>query len=217
MGVTGHAEALVDLLGLVQPRRHSEILWSMTPDEVERQVETLDLINTELSASHDRQFDALDKIDAKVVVIVGYVAAAGVFLATRHAQPVLEGLAYLAFLVALGFGVRAYAIRNYKDIDPVALVLKYSPVTRAQTLAALAAKRARNFSYNQKLHKAKADNWTRCLIALLTGTVLMVAAILVQTYDHGHARESARTARSQVAGPARCHAAGPGPNSTQLH
>jgi hypothetical protein len=189
----------------------------MTPDEVEQQVETLDLINTELSASHDRQFDALDKIDAKVVVIIGYVVAAGVFLATRQAQPILEGFAYAAFLVALGFGVKAYAIRNYKDIDPVALVLKYPPMTRAQTLAALGAKRARNFGHNQKLHKAKADNWTRCLIALLAGSVLMVAAILVHTYDHDHAPESARTAGPGVVGPDSSHAAGPGSDPAQLH
>jgi hypothetical protein len=59
----------------------------MKPDEVERQAETLVLINSGLAARLDRQADSLAKIDNKAVVVIGYALAAATFLATRRAQP----------------------------------------------------------------------------------------------------------------------------------
>src|SRR6266496_5785751 len=55
----------------------------MTPDELERQAETLAFINSELVCRLDRQSDSLAKIDNKAVLVVGYALAAASFLATR--------------------------------------------------------------------------------------------------------------------------------------
>src|SRR5258708_37515786 len=72
----------------------------VTPKEPEPQAETLDLINSEISASLARQSDSGKNIDTKAVVLVGYAVAAAAFLATRHAQPVLAALAYIAYAAA---------------------------------------------------------------------------------------------------------------------
>jgi len=177
----------------------------MTPDELGIQTDTLELLNSELAGSHDRQSDALGKIDNKAVVIVGYTFIAASFLATRHAQPVLTGLAFVAYAFAAAFGVAAYAVRDYMDVDPVQLFLKYPPESKAQTLAALGAKRAKNYAHNQELNRKKAKSWLISLTALVAGTSLMVAAILVQTYQHDHTRQPARPrpAVHEPAGPHR--------------
>lgn len=64
----------------------SQIVSEVTPDQLEHHTETLDLINTEVSASLARQFDAGSSIDTKAAILVGYAAAASSFLATRRAQ-----------------------------------------------------------------------------------------------------------------------------------
>lgn len=158
----------------------------MTPDEVLQNAETLELISNELASSHDRQSGALDKIDNKAVLLVGYALAAGSFLATRSAQPVLAGLAYAAYAVAALFGISAYAIRGYQDIDPRPLYKKYAGKSKAETLAALGAMRVKRYEFNNGLLKKKARQWSRSLAAVIFGTVLMIAAIEVQTYQHDH-------------------------------
>ena len=52
----------------------------VTPKEPEPQAETLDLINSEISASLARQSDSGKNIDTKAVVLVGYAVAAAAFL-----------------------------------------------------------------------------------------------------------------------------------------
>jgi len=175
----------------------------MSPEELGIQTDTLELLNAEMAGSHDRQSDALGKIDNKAIVLVGYTLVAASFLATRHAQPVLAVLAYAAYATAAAFGVSAYAIGEYLDVDPVQLFLKYAPESKAQTLAALGAKRARNYALNQELNRKKAKRWLIGLFALVAGTSLMVAAILVQTYQHDHTRQPVRS------GPAVHEPAGP--------
>src|SRR5260370_17645936 len=78
-------------------RGQSRTMREVTPKEPEPQAETLDLINSEISASLARQSDSGKNIDTKAVVLVGYAVAAAAFLATRHAQPVLAALAYIAY------------------------------------------------------------------------------------------------------------------------
>src|SRR5258708_10263967 len=75
----------------------------VTPKEPEPQAETLDLINSEISASLARQSDSGKNIDTKAVVLVGYAVAAAAFLATTHAQPVLAALAYIPYSAAASF------------------------------------------------------------------------------------------------------------------
>ena len=158
----------------------------MTPDEAEPEAETLALINSELAGRLDRQADSLAKIDNKAVVVIGYALAAATFLATRHAQPALAAFAYAAFAVAVGFGIMVVAVRNYQDIEPRPLFTGYAPRSRPAALAALAATRVKHFEFNRGRLNAKAWQWWTSLTALVVGTMLMVAAILVQTYGHGH-------------------------------
>src|SRR5260370_23859260 len=100
-------------------RGQSRTMREVTPKEPEPQAETLDLINSEISASLARQSDSGKNIDTKAVVLVGYAVAAAAFLATRHAQPVLAALAYIAYAAAGSFGIWAYPIPPYHDVpDP---------------------------------------------------------------------------------------------------
>ncbi len=168
----------------------------MTPDEVERQAETLALINSELAGRLDRQADSLAKIDNKAVVVIGYALAAVTFLATRLAQPALAASAYAAFAVAVGFGIMVVAVRNYQDIEPRPLFTGYAPRSRAATLAAMAAKRVKHFEFNRDRLNTKAWQWWTSLTALVIGTMLMVAALLVQTYQHDHIGRPGRPAGS---------------------
>jgi hypothetical protein len=179
----------------------------MTPDDLDKHVDTFELINAEMAGSHDRQSDALDKVDGKVVVLIGYVVGAGAFLATRHAQPVLEVLAYVAFIVALGFGVAAWRVRGHEDIDPATLFMKYAPLSKAQTLVALAIRRKEHWQFNERLLAQKANYWTVCVSALLAGAALMIIAIVVQTYDHDHTTR--QRPRPAATSPARCIPAEP--------
>jgi hypothetical protein len=50
----------------------------MTEDDLEGQTGTLKIVNAELAARLDRQFDSAAKIDNKAVVLVGYTVAASV-------------------------------------------------------------------------------------------------------------------------------------------
>jgi hypothetical protein len=157
----------------------------MTPEELEHQGGTLALISSELAGLLDRQSSALDNIDNKATAMIGYALVAATFLATRHAQPVLAGLAYAAFAAALGFGIAAMAIRNYDDLVPRVL-LQYTTLSPGETRAALVANEVKTFESTLKKQKSKAAHWRNSLIALVFGTLFMVAGILVQTYGHDH-------------------------------
>lgn len=147
-------------------------------DELTRQAETLDLINTEITASLTRQSDARTSIDSKAVVLVGYTGAVAGFLATRHPQLALAVLAYVAFAAAAAFGIWAYAIRYHEDVPaPRELFNEYWKKPKADALAALAATRAEVFESNAGLEKLKAMRWRLSLISLVVGMVLMVFAI----------------------------------------
>src|SRR5258708_10562218 len=89
-------------------RGQSRTMSEVTPKEPEPQAETLDLINSEISASLARQSDSGKNIDTKAVVLVGYAVAAAAFLATRHAQPVLAPLAYIAYAAPGPVRARAF-------------------------------------------------------------------------------------------------------------
>jgi|SRR5579875_757559 uncharacterized membrane protein (UPF0136 family) len=156
----------------------------MTPEELNRQAETLDLINREIAARLDRQSDSIAKIDTKAGLVIGYAIAAASFLATRHAEPILTGLAFASYAIAAGVGIAALAVWNYQDIEPEPLV-SYAGVSHASALAPLISRRVRVFGINAARQRRKAVQWWISLAALVLGAALMVAAILVQTYQHG--------------------------------
>ena len=154
----------------------------VTPDELEHHAETLDLINTEVAASLARQFDAGASIDTKAAILVGYAAAASSFLATRHAEPVLAALAYVAYGVAAAFGLWAYAVRLYQDVpDPRQLFNRYLARPKVQVLAAVAATRVQAFENNALKQARKARRWWASVASLAIGVVLMILA-MTSTY-----------------------------------
>lgn len=160
----------------------------MTPEELEKHTETLDLINKEIGSRLDRQTDSTAKIDTKAGLVIGYTIAAASFLATRHAQPVLAVLAFIAYAMAISLGIASLAVWNYQDIKPRALVA-YANTSPAAALAPLISRRVKIFETNDSRQRRKAVQWWISLAALLLGAVLMVAAILVQTYAHGRAEQ----------------------------
>src|SRR5579859_7259386 len=157
----------------------------MTPEGLEDHAETLELVNAELAARLDRQADSTAKIDTKALALAGYAVVAASFLATQHPQPVLAGLAYAAYVVALGLSVFAYAIGSHRDVpNPRRLLNGYALRPKPQVLVALAAERVKAFEANAGRHKRKASLWRASLIALAIGVTLMVVSIVVHTDHH---------------------------------
>jgi hypothetical protein len=169
-------------------------------EEVTLNAETLELINSELTARLARQAGSSDKIDTKAVVLVGYVIAAVSFLATQHPEPILAGLAYAAYAVAAALGVSAYAVRSYGDVpDPRGLFNGYVVLPRSRALAALAAVRVKAFEGNASTLRRKAGLWWFSVVTLLAGVILMVISIVVHNDGHGGAARPQPRAVAAVA------------------
>ncbi len=150
----------------------------ITPNQLERHAETLELINSEVAASLARLSDSTTRVDTKAIALVGYAGAASSFLATRHAQPVITILAYIAFGMAAGFGIWAYGLRSYQLApNPRWLFNEYWERSRAQVLGAMAATRVEVFESNARRHLRKVRIWWLSLASLATGMTLMIFAL----------------------------------------
>ena len=160
----------------------------------ELQADTLELINTELANRLSRQTAARRQVDTKAALLVGYVAAASSFLATRHSQPVLTWLAFAAYAIAAGLGIGAYAVGTYQDVpDPRRLFNQYALQPKSAALAALAARRVKAFESNEPKQRRKAKLWQASVAALMTGVVLMFAALYVHTDSHDRSAQQGRS------------------------
>jgi hypothetical protein len=177
---------------------------------VEDQIETLDLVNTELVGRLVRQGASGSQIDTKAALLAAVAATGAQFLATReHLDILLATLAYAAYAGAFLAAVFAYALTRYQDVpDPRGLVRECAHRTRAETLAYLVATRVRVFERNVKRHRRKVLLWWVSVIALGFGLALSAAAI-VQT-DHHDGRSPGR-----AAGPST--GAGPHADGGRLH
>lgn len=143
-----------------------------------RRAETLELINAEITSSLARQKASSDRIDTKSVSLVGYAGAASTFLATRHFQPVLGGIAFGAFAAAAVAGMLAYSIGMYQDVpEPRQLFTRYRSGPKTTALAALAATRVQAFESNGRKHARKARRWWISLFFLGAGMTLMILAL----------------------------------------
>jgi dienelactone hydrolase len=138
----------------------------------------LELINTEITASLDRQADASQNIDNKAVLLVGYAGAAAAFLATRHSQHVLGALAFAGYAISAATGTLAYAVRTRQDVPtPRRLFTAYHDKPEADILTALAATRVQAFEKNARKHHRKVLLWWLSLASLASGMILMIAAL----------------------------------------
>ena len=159
-----------------------------TPGPVQEPiVETLELINAEITASLARQSESGARIDTKAIVVVGYAAAAASFLVTRHAQPVLAAFTYAAYAAAAGLGIWSYAIRSYEDVPtPRSLFNAYWDRARTDVLAALAAARVPAFETNAVKHGRKARLWLVSLLTLMAGVALMLLSLAFAAHTGAH-------------------------------
>lgn len=160
----------------------------MNPEEVERQRDTLDLINTEITSSLASLYDTSARIDTKAVILVGYAGAAATFLATWHSNVnlILAILAYIAYSAAAACGVGVFAVSQFKIVpNPQELFEGYSRKSKAQTLFNLAATKGDAFKTNVSRNAMKARLWWASLLALTCGVPLMLASIIVHNGHHG--------------------------------
>jgi FlaG/FlaF family flagellin (archaellin) len=173
---------------------------AVTPQELEEQADTLELINTELAARLERQSDSDGKIDTKALALAGYAVAAASFLATQHPQVVLASLAFVFDACAAGLATCAYALGAYRDVPaPRALFTRYAGQSKPATLAALAAERVRAFESNHQKHERKTRFWRASLVSLAIAVTLMVASVVVQTGQHGTTAKPGRSGSQPTA------------------
>lgn len=153
----------------------------MTPEELQAQLETVDLINTEVTAVLGQQSDDAAKIEARAIVLVGYAGALSAFLATRHPQVVLGALAYTAYAGAAAFGIVSFMLApGWKlQIAPRHLFTKYLERSKADTLAALAATRVEMYEANIPRLRVKSRYTLLSLSCLVVGVGLMVSSIII--------------------------------------
>jgi hypothetical protein len=170
---------------------------TMTQQELDAQVQTLELINNEMAARLARQSDSIGKVDTKAVVVVGFVATAAQFLAAHKPQPILAGIAFAAYAVALVAGVLAFRVAEYKDLEADRLLEDNARRTKAQALMQLAATRSGIFVENRAQLNRKGTCWTVSLCAVSVGLVLSTVALGVHTGDHERSTE--RGSRSGTA------------------
>jgi hypothetical protein len=151
--------------------------------------DNLELINSELAGRLDRLGDSGTKVDTKVVFLLGFIATAVQFLASRSPAPVLGGLAYAAYAAAFGLGVPALALTYYRDLDPRTLLDEYASRRRGETLLDLCALRVNAYEANLERHRHKSRWWWRSFIATIVAVILSVAAIV---HTGGHDNAAAR-------------------------
>ncbi|MGH3408368.1 MAG: hypothetical protein ACRDRJ_38630 [Streptosporangiaceae bacterium] len=161
----------------------------MAAEDLEGQIETLTFLNNQISGRMDRQSESLDRIDTKAALVIGYAGAAVTFLATRHPQPTLAGLAYVGYGIAAAFGLAALFVRSYRYLDPRALLDEHAGSAMAVALAEVAATSVIMFETNDRQQGRKVRHWKLSVVALLAATALLVSAILLQTDSHDQAHQ----------------------------
>lgn len=144
----------------------------------------LELLSSELAGRLARQEDANGKVDTKVAFLLGLIATATQFLASRHPQPVLGALAFAGYALAFGLGVPALVIRPFRELEPRALYDSYGLKSKPETLLMLCAVRVNNYEKNNATHEAKSKWWWRSFIVTIVALVVSVGAI-VDAGSHG--------------------------------
>ncbi|WP_246618575.1 hypothetical protein [Streptomyces javensis] len=167
---------------------------TMTPQELEDQKETLELINSELAARLARQSESGAKVDTKAVFLVGFAGTGAQFLASRSFEPFTGTAAFAAYAVAVGFGISVFNLAEYEDIKPRHVLDTYARSEKGATLGALAGTRVGMFEKNARLHQRKTKRWTVALAAVAAGIVLSTVSLVLHTGDHDrHTEPGERT------------------------
>lgn len=154
------------------------------PSDEQLQTETLDLINTEVTTNLAQQDDVSARFESKALALVGYAGALSAFLATRHAQPVLATVAYVAYGLAAGFGIVVFMVGpGLKSFSaPRRLFNNYAQRSKTATLAALSATRVQLYEANIPELRKKYIYLITSLMFLVIGVPFMVASLLTVTH-----------------------------------
>ncbi|MFC4469295.1 hypothetical protein ACFPH6_33085 [Streptomyces xiangluensis] len=78
---------------------------TMTPQELQDQEQTLELINSELAARLARQSESGAKVDTKAIFLVGFAATP---LSLPELRAVHRRRSFTAYAVAIGFGIAVF-------------------------------------------------------------------------------------------------------------
>jgi hypothetical protein len=147
----------------------------------ESNVETLTLINTEVSGRLARQDAAGSQIDTKAAFLAGIAAAATQFLAGRKDPVPVAVFAYWAYVFyAASFlcAVGAYALARYQDVpEPCDFIDEFALAPKALALANLVATKSETFEQNKRKFRRKVWFWWSGVGTLAMGLLLSGIAI----------------------------------------
>lgn len=174
---------------------------TMTPQELEDKKETLELINSELAARLARQSESGAKVDTKAIFLVGFAATAAQFLASRSFEPYTGAAAFVAYAVAIAFGISVFNLAEYEDIKPREVLDTYGRSLKGATLGALAATRVGMFEKNDRLHQRKTKRWTVALAAVAAGICLSTVSLVLHTGGHDKRTEPGEPVPASPASP----------------
>lgn len=124
-------------------------------------------------------------MDTKAVFLVGFAATAAQFLASRGFELITGTAAFVAYALAVGFGIWVFNLAEYEDIKPRDVLDTYAGREKGATLGALAGTRVRMFEKNARLHQRKTERWTVALVAVAVGIVLSTVSLVLHTGGHG--------------------------------
>ncbi|MFE5143941.1 hypothetical protein ACFRDV_41050 [Streptomyces fagopyri] len=172
---------------------------TMTPQELQDQEKTLELINSELAARLARQAESGAKVDTKAVFLVGFAATGAQFLAARSFETFTGAAAFTAYAVAIGFGISVFNLAAYEDLKPRETLDTYARSTKGATLGALAGTRVGFFEKNDALHRRKTKRWTVSLGAVVAGIFLSSVSLVLHTDGHDKRTEPGEPAPSASA------------------
>ncbi|MFJ3481505.1 hypothetical protein [Streptomyces microflavus] len=171
----------------------------MTPQELQEQEVTLEVINSELAARLARQAESGAKVDTKAIFLVGFAATAVQFLATRNFELFTGIAAFTAYAIAIGFGIAVFNLASYEDLKPRETLETYARATKGATLGALAGTRVGFFEKNDQLHQRKTKRWTVALTAVASGILLSTVSLVLHTDGHDKRTEPGKPAPASSA------------------
>lgn len=174
----------------------------MTPQELQQQEQTLELINSELAARLARQAESGAKVDTKAIFLVGFAATAAQFLATRNFEPFTGTAAFTAYAVAIGFGIAVFNLAAYEDLKPRETLDTYARASKGAVLGALAGTRVGFFEKNNHLHERKTKRWTVALAAVAAGICLSTVSLVLHTGGHDKRTEPGEPVPASSSAPA---------------
>ncbi|WP_405462949.1 hypothetical protein OG783_33315 [Streptomyces jietaisiensis] len=175
---------------------------AMTPQELQQQEQTLELINSELAARLARQAESGAKVDTKAIFLVGFAATAAQFLATRNFEPFTGTAAFTAYAVAIGFGIAVFNLAAYEDLKPRETLDTYARASKGAVLGALAGTRVGFFEKNNHLHERKTKRWTVALAAVAAGICLSTVSLVLHTGGHDKRTEPGEPVPASSSAPA---------------